>query len=139
MVLVRLGTTALLLTGCATPAASPSAAPEAVGTTAAQQVNPSGFAALVANNRTFVLNVHVPDEGSIAGTDAAIPFDQLEARAAQLPADRSTPIAVYCRSGRMSADAVDTLARMGYRHLTELRAGMIAWTRDGRPLTRPGP
>jgi rhodanese-related sulfurtransferase len=57
--------------------------------------------------------VHVPDEGSIAGTDVAIPFDEVRVRSAELPQDRDAPVAVYCKSGRMSAEAVATLRQLG--------------------------
>lgn len=68
------------------------------------------------------------------GTTAAIPFDQLAARADELPSDRSAPLAVYCRTGTMSETAVDALLRMGYVDVVELRGGMQAWTASGRTL-----
>lgn len=82
------------------------------------------------------INVHTPDEGSIAGTDLTIPFDQI-ASSDQLPKDRSTPLAVYCRSGNMSADAVDDLEALGYTDIVELAGGFNAWTAAGRPLVAP--
>ena len=86
----------------------------------------------------FVVNVHTPDEGSISGTTATIAFDQLKTRAAELPQDRSTGLAVYCKTGRMSAEAVISLAALGYRDIIELRGGMLAWATQGRPLDPPG-
>jgi len=65
-------------------------------------VGPETFAAALVEPDRISLNVHVPDEGSIAGTDLSIPFDELEARQGELP-DPSTPLALYCRSGNMSA------------------------------------
>ncbi len=85
----------------------------------------------------MTINVHVPDEGSIAGTDLWIPFDQIAARRDELPST-STPLAVYCRSGRMSAIAVEALAGLGYASIVELDGGMIAWQEAGRPLLPPG-
>lgn len=120
----------VLLAGCGgldSPASPPAAA---------DSVAPAEFAALVGSAATFGLNVHTPDEGSIPGTDAAIPFDQLRQRVGELP-DRSTAIAVYCRTGRMSADAVTTLRDLGYTRLTELSGGMEAWRAEGREL-EPG-
>ena len=96
-------------------------------------VAPPAFERLVADPATETINVHVPDEGSIPGTDSRIPFDRLEARRADLP-QTSTPLAVYCRTGRMSAIAVRTLRRLGYRRVTELRGGMEAWRASGRTL-----
>lgn len=70
------------------------------------------------------------------GTDLAIPFDQIAARKSELPA-LTTPLAVYCRSGRMSAIAVQTLSGLGYTDVVELEGGMIAWEAAGRPLLPP--
>ena len=100
-------------------------------------VEPADFALLVSDPTTFVLNVHTPDEGSIPGTDAAVPFDQLVRRARELP-DRSRAVAVYCRTGRMSAAAVPTLRSLGFTRITELSGGMVAWKADGRRLLPPG-
>lgn len=113
---------------------SPSTASPAPGATPAKTAPPAAFAAAVASPGTFVLNVHTPDAGSIPGTDAEVPFDQLRARASELPGDRTTPIAVYCRSGRMSAEAIPVLQSLGYTDITELAGGMDAWTAAGRPL-----
>lgn len=133
---------ALLLTACSAalapeppPPTTAAAAPARI--TSPRLVDPSGFAALAARDEVFVLNVHVPDEGSIPGTDAAVPFDELVARARELPPDKNRPVAVYCRTARMSATAVATLARLGYTDVSELRGGMVAWVADSRPLLPP--
>lgn len=89
-----------------------------------------------ASAQRVTINVHTPDEGSIPGTDLAIPFDRLESRKGELPVT-SSRLAVYCRSGTMSAEAVRTLARLGYRDIVELEGGMIAWERSGRSLLPP--
>ena len=91
------------------------------------------FAAVVARPGVVTINVHIPDEGSIRGTDLWIPFDAVEARREELPPP-ATPLAVYCRSGRMSAIAVKTLARLGYEDVVELDGGMVAWERGGGQL-----
>ena len=46
-------------------------------------------------------------------------------------------MAVYCKSGRMSADAVSTLRQLGYTDVVELRGGMDAWAAGGRELLPP--
>ena len=121
----------LLLSGCAgDPVTDAEGAPA--------KVTPALFADAVATPATFVLNVHTPDEGSIAGTDASIPFDRLRERADELPADKSRSIAVYCRSGNMSSQATVTLTDLGYSDVVELEGGMEAWRADGRTLLPPG-
>ena len=121
--------TALALGGCGGGGGQPEPAPtDAPGT-----VPPARFATVVSAPGTFTLNVHVPDEGSIAGTDASIPYDDVSARRDELP-DRGTTIAIYCKTGRMSAIARRTLTRSGYRRIVELGGGMDAWVADGRRL-----
>ena len=88
--------------------------------------------ALVHKNFVFI-NVHVPYEGKIAGTDLIIPFDTI-GQSKQLPKDRKAPIVLYCRSGTMSADARQTLNGMGYTHVRELQGGLNAWKAAGYSL-----
>lgn len=95
---------------------------------------PAKFDSMLADDDVLVVNVHVPDEGSIAGTDVAIPFDEVRDRSAELPQDLGASVAVYCKSGRMSAQAVAVLRDLGYTDVVELRGGMDAWAADGREL-----
>lgn len=125
----------LLMAGCAANTAPVDAPTNA--SSVARQLETEAFAAEVDSGERFVINVHTPDEGGIEGTDANIPFDQLEERVAELPQDRTAALAVYCKSGRMSEIAAKTLAGMGYVDLVELRGGMDAWEADGRPLLTP--
>ena len=97
-------------------------------------LSPLDFSRAVFGRDVFllnVLNVHVPYEGEIEGTDAFVPYDKLRENAAALPADRSAPIYVYCRSGRMSAEAAVTLRKMGYERVIDLADGMVAWKAAG--------
>lgn len=96
-------------------------------------VAPDVFADRIGAPGVVTINVHTPNEGSIAGTDLTIAFDQI-VESGELPVDRGTPLAIYCRSGNMSADAVDDLAALGYTDIVELDGGFNAWEASGRPL-----
>lgn len=119
---------ALALVGCGSGDQQDSA------TSAARLVGPAEFAAVVAEPERMTINVHVPFEGDIPGTDLSIPFDQITQRADELPADRTTPLAIYCRSGPMSTQAAADLTALGYTDVVELQGGMMAWQAEGRPL-----
>ena len=104
------------------------------GHTGHRVLGPAAFEAAMLDPATVSVNVHVPpEEIGIAGTDLTMPFDRLDE--AGLPADLTTPIAVYCRSGTMSAIAVQRLAELGYTDVVELAGGTEAWTASGRPMT----
>ncbi len=102
-------------------------------TSAHRLVDPDAFESALKQPGTIVINVHVPYDGEIEGTDLFMPFDDIDAVA--LPSDRSTPLAVYCRSDTMSADAVVALAALGYTNIVELDGGMNAWLASGRMVT----
>lgn len=48
--------------------------------------------------------------------------------------DKSRTVAVYCRSGRRSADAANLLSKAGYK-VVDLKGGIIEWQEKGRKIT----
>jgi rhodanese-related sulfurtransferase len=101
-------------------------------------VEPDEFAARMEDPEAEVINVHVPYEGEIPGTDLFVPFDEIDT-ADVLPADHDQPLLVYCWSGNMSAEATATLADAGYTDLTDLEGGMAAWQASGRRIDQQPP
>lgn len=108
----------------------------------AAEQNSSGFQTITSEQLSqmlprkdfFFVNVHIPYEGQIEGTDAFIPYDKIDRNLDKLPADKSAKIVLYCRSGRMSGIAAEQLARLGYLHVSHLSGGMIAWQASGYAL-----
>lgn len=119
------------LVGCALPLVSCGSGDS--DATSPALVSPAVFAERIESAAVVTINVHTPDEGSIPGTDLAIPFEEI-ASSEDLPTDLDTPLAVYCRSGNMSADAVDDLEALGYTDIVELDGGFDAWESSGREL-----
>ena len=76
----------------------------------------------------LLLDVRTAEEraaGYISGSQF-LPYDEIKARAAELPQDKTTPIIVYCRSGRRSKIAAETLLPMGYTNVYDL-GGINDW------------
>ena len=97
-------------------------------------LSPAEFDSYVEQNPGVeLINVHVPYEDHIEGTDAFISFDSI-LDDPELPADQSAPIALYCRSGNMSAQATADLVAAGYTNVVDLDGGMNAWETAGREL-----
>lgn len=103
---------------------------------AAPLLSPEALEAELAASDPVLINVHVPYDGEIEGTDAFIPFDAIAEDPSLLPADLGARVVVYCRTGRMSAIAGAALVAMGYSDVADLEGGMEAWTASGRPLVR---
>ncbi len=98
-------------------------------------VSPKEFYRMIQEEDVFVIDVHVPRQKHIPGTDAWIPYDRIEELVDRLPEDKNTKILVYCRSGYMSKIAASKLAEMGYRNIVNLDGGTVAWTREGLPMS----
>ncbi len=65
------------------------------------------------------------DEGHIQGA-LLIPYDEIEERAKMELADKEQLILVYCRSGRRSAIAAQSLVDLGYTNVKDF-GGIMDW------------
>lgn len=81
-----------------------------------------------------LVNVHVPYEGELPDTDAFVPFDRINEESAGIPSDKEAKLVLYCRTGRMSREALGTLAEAGYTNLYQLEGGFEAWEAAGYEL-----
>jgi phage shock protein E len=105
------------------------------GTGSYQTLTIDAFANILAKDKSryTIINVHIPYEGEIEGTDAKIPYNDLNALMAALP-NKDAPIILYCRSGRMSEIASRALIDKGYTQVWDVPGGMIAWQASGRAI-----
>jgi rhodanese-related sulfurtransferase len=102
------------------------------------QVTPAELQTMLQAKDFPLINVHIPYEGEIAGTDSHIPFDQIMQRLNELPPDKNAKVVIYCRSGNMSTQAAQELVQAGYTNLWELGGGMVAWEAAGLSLVTEG-
>ncbi len=97
----------------------------------------NGFAQLIASPGVTVLDVRTAGEFGEGHIEGALNVDVkadgfVEKAKAVLPLNQK--IAVYCRSGRRSAQAAGLLAAEGYK-LVNLKGGIMAWKGAGKPVT----
>ena len=96
------------------------------------------FAELITDPNVVILDVRKADEFAEGHITGAILIDQfqsdfLEQAQVKLPKDKT--IAIYCRSGRRSANAAGKLADVGYK-CVNLKGGIIAWKEANMPVTK---
>ena len=96
-----------------------------------------GFAELIADSGLVILDVRTAAEFAEGHLQGAILIDQgqsdfVEKAKAALSMDKK--IAIYCRSGRRSANAAGKLGDIGYK-CVNLKGGIIAWKEAGKPVT----
>ena len=105
-----------------------------------ENTDPEGFAVLIADTTVVVLDVRTAEEfkdGHIAySLNIDVKKDDFEKKAlATLPKNKT--VAVYCRSGRRSANAAGLLAKKGYK-CVNLYGGILAWIESGKPVIQEG-
>lgn len=95
------------------------------------------FATAIKDGAMAIVDVRTPEEyaaGHLRDASNVNWFDQdfLDQIAKTYP--KGTPLAVYCRSGRRSAEAAAKLSKAGYK-VSNMLGGYLAWTEESRPVT----
>jgi rhodanese-related sulfurtransferase len=130
--LLTIGALSMIAAACAAkPATTEEQAPPSAGGENYRNLTAVDLHDLLQAGDVFLVNVHVPYEGEIPGTDASIAFDQIQEQLSAFPQSRSASIVVYCRSGSMSKTAAQSLVQAGYRQVSNLPGGYRAWIAQG--------
>ena len=98
------------------------------------------FASRIADQDVVMLDVRTAEEYDEGHIQNAINIDVkqdgfIEEAKSILPADKT--IAVYCRSGKRSANAAGMLTKAGYK-IVNLEGGIMAWKDAGMPVEKNG-
>lgn len=95
------------------------------------------FATAIKNDSVVVVDVRTPAEYKAGYIKGAQNIDMKSAdfqtEAAKL--DKKKKIAVYCRSGKRSKVAANTLTDMGYM-VIELNSGILGWQNASMPVEK---
>ncbi|MEE2669206.1 MAG: molybdopterin-synthase adenylyltransferase MoeB [Gemmatimonadota bacterium] len=90
---------------------------------------------LLGSEPPFMLDVREPYEWDLVSLErdgaVLVPLGELTDRLAELPKDRD--IVVYCRSGIRSARAAGILVDAGFRRVSNLAGGILAWVNEVDP------
>lgn len=98
------------------------------------RIGPQELSDMMASEDVYLVNVHVPYEGEIPGTDAHVSYTAIAAQMDQLPTSGDAKLVIYCRSGNMSTSAAQDLVDAGLTGFYELRGGYQAWQAAGLPF-----
>ena len=109
----------------------------ACGQQSYENTDVKGFAQLMENADVVLLDVRTEEEFKEGHIEGALNIDQgqdgfVDKVKAALSTDKT--IAIYCRSGRRSANAAEKLAAVGYKCIN-LKGGIIAWKEANMPVT----
>ena len=132
-------TLVLLVSACAggpSPAAPQETAPLSKNSDGYIDVTVEQLVDVLESQDVILVNVHIPFEGDLPGTDLSIPFSEIGDHLDKLP-DKEAAIVLYCRSGSMSTSAAKELAALGYTNVMELDGGFRAWGEAGHELVGP--
>lgn len=99
-----------------------------------ENISVDQFAEMMNHKDFTLINVHIPYEGEISGTDFLIPFNAIDQDKNELPNDKDAKIVVYCMTGPMGHIAAEKLVQMGYTRVIHFQGGMRAWKKAGKPL-----
>ena len=124
---VLIALSAVLLTGCSN------------GNESAMTLDAVAFEAKTQEAGVVILDVRTKaefDEGHIANAiNINVESNEFLSEISKL--DKSKTYAVYCRSGRRSADALAKMTNKQFISLSHLDGGVIDWTNAGLPLVKP--
>jgi adenylyltransferase/sulfurtransferase len=83
----------------------------------------------------LLIDVREPFEAEVASIEGArlIPLGQLESALPELEAWRERPVVVHCQSGVRSLRACELLLERGFRKVSNLAGGIIAWAEHPLP------
>ena len=101
------------------------------------RVGPEELQQMLEEEDVYLVNVHVPFEGDIPGTDATIPYTEIASRVDELPTSGDPKLVIYCRSGNMSTEAGQDLVDAGVTGFYELDGGFVDWNAAGLPFEAP--
>ncbi len=95
------------------------------------QLTPDEFAEVILNKDVFLVDVHIPEQQHLPYTDLFLPYNEVGKHLDEFPADKNTPIYMFCKTGHMVYVSARTLYKHGYTAIYNLDGGTVAWEDAG--------
>lgn len=105
----------------------------------AGEVTPEQLKEMIEDEEVIILDVREDEQRAegylfsdfVAVNTVSITRGNLEWEIEDKIKDRETPIVTYCRNGGRGALAAQTLKKMGYKNVKNLKGGIWAWAKAG--------
>jgi len=92
-----------------------------------KNISPQEFDNILSSRNPFLVDVHIPEQKHLEGTDLVVPYNDIKENLDKFPKDKNAEIIVYCRSGSMSTEAAQVLVDAGYTRVSNLTGGINAY------------
>ena len=102
-------------------------------------LSPDDFQSSIADGAVQLVDVRTPEEYAEQHINGAINIDVYEdsfIEQCKARLDKDRPVAVYCRSGKRSANAAGQLRKAGFKCVLNLDGGITAWLDAAKPVAR---
>lgn len=95
---------------------------------------------LIKSGKYVVIDVRTPEEYAAGHINGAVNYDyysdDFEEKLEENLTDKSKPYIVYCRSGKRSLYSAQIMEELGYKDVTNLDGGFLAWESAGKPVVK---
>ena len=93
--------------------------------------------AIKENKDISILDVRTGGEYSKENIQNSInlPVDQIAEKIEKIIPDKNKKIYVYCLSGSRSVFAVNTMVKLGYKNVFDVKSGLLAWRVNKFPVS----
>lgn len=106
-----------------------------------ETLNPKDFKAKITMAGVQLVDIRTPQEFELGYIEGAENIDFYNPDFVTLISklDKEKPLAIYCKSGGRTKDAMKVLAKEGFKDIYALGGGLLAWEKDGFLLMVPKP
>ena len=134
-----------IFSGCGKPAALKDlagAAPEAPKPGAVNfpmNIKPEDARYYIETKAPVVIDIRTAEEhaaGHLGATSLVMDYYAPDFKEQLAKLDRNSGYLLYCRSGRRSGDALQTMKDLGFTDIHHIAGGITAWTAAGLPVVK---